>query len=507
MKRPFVITGIFALIISAAALSCSSTVLLSMALCLAILALLFLIFFRNKLKVNSNTTVMLVALTFIIASAFFTIEYAYAPASRLEGTSAEFTATVVNEPSLSNEYAYYVLKGSHPLLKRDIKCAFPSQNLGLEIGDRVNVTLNFEELSADYRSNNLSDGIFISTNIESVNSTVKSGSSFYTALGSVRLFIKDKITNSVHGDGGALLTALLTGDRSLLSDELYNKTKTCGVTHILVVSGLHLGILSGVVLRLFGKMKLRRKNAIFLIFLLLCAVIAICDFHTSAIRSGVMSIIMLSASLINRKADPLNSLGFAVTVMTIFNPFIAGSAAFLLSVFATLGVIFVAPMAKLLTEPLRFEGRLSKYLNGAVDVIIVSISALVCVFPITVYYYGYTSLLSPIVTVFIGTAVEVALVLTAAGVLLAALPIVYTLSAPIIFIAGIISRYLSAVISLFGSSEIFVLVIDPKYTPLCFVFTAAVILVLWVFYRKAAQKQKERKDVNASERKGSEKLT
>ncbi len=461
------------------------------------------ILLKNKFLENSNYLVTSVTTTLVLISSLFTVQNVYTPVSLLADTKADIKATVISEPSTNYGYAYYHLKGEHPLLGREFKCALYLENLGLEIGDRVNMTVSLGELSSSFKNDNLSDGIFVSADALSVNSVVKKDSKLYTSLGKLRLYIKNEIFGNVRGDRGAVLIALLTGDREYISDSLYEKTKLCGVTHILVVSGMHLSIICGAVLNLFRKMKLKRRLAVFIIFLLIALVIAICDFHTSAIRSAIMSIIVLSGSLISRKADSLNSLGFAVTVMALFNPFIAGSAAFLLSVFATFGVIFVAPMIKLLTESLRFKGRFARPINFALDVITISLSALVCVFPITIYYYGYTSILSPLVTLLIGTAVEAALILTALGVLLSLFPIVYILSEPMILISGLFSDYTNAIIRFFGSTDVFLLVIDPDYTPLCFAFSAALVLVLWIFYNK---KLKERKDDDATFRKGSQKL-
>ncbi len=458
---------------------------------------------KKKVSANSNYFVFSVTIALVLISSLFTVQYIYTPVSLLADTKADIKVTVTSEPYTYLDNAYYYLKGEHPLLGGEFKCALSSDNLGLEIGDSVNMTVCLSELSDSYKSHNLSNGIFVSATALSVNSIVKKDSKFYSTLGELRLYIKNEIFKDVRGDNGAVLIALLTGDREHISNNLYEKTKLCGVTHILVVSGMHLSIISGAVLNLFSKLKLKRKLAVFIIILLIFVLVMICNFHTSAIRSAIMSVIMLSASLISRKADPMNSLGFAVTVMVLFNPFVAGSTAFLLSVSATLGVLFVAPMIKFLTEKLRFTCKFSKFLNSALDVIIVSVSAFICVLPISVYYYGYTSIISPLVTLLIATSVELALILTSLAMLLSLLPIASVFSSPLIMISEVFSVYINSIISFFGSTDIFVLVIDLEYTPLCFVFSAAAVFTLWLFYNK---KLKERKDENATLGKGSKNL-
>lgn len=503
MKRPFILTGILSLIISAITLSCSRTPILLLILCFLVCIVLMYTLLKKKVSANSNYFVFSLTIALVLISSLFTVQYIYTPVSLLADTKADIKVTVTSEPYTYLGNAYYYLKGEHPLLGGEFKCALSSDNLGLEIGDSVNMTVCLSELSDSYKSHNLSNGIFVSATALSVNSIVKKDSKFYSSLGELRLYIKNEIFKDVRGDNGAVLIALLTGDREHISNNLYEKTKLCGVTHILVVSGMHLSIISGAVLNLFSKLKLKRKLAVFIIILLIFVLVLICNFHTSAIRSAIMSVIMLSASLISRKADPMNSLGFAVTVMVLFNPFVAGSAAFLLSVSATLGVLFVAPMIKFLTQRLRFTCKFSKFLNSALDVIIVSVSAFICVLPISVYYYGYTSIISPLVTLLIATSVELALILTSLAILLSLLPITSVFSSPLIMISEVFSVYINSIISFFGSTDIFVLVIDLEYTPLCFIFSAAVVFTLWLFYNK---KLKERKDENATLGKGSKNL-
>lgn len=503
MKKPFAVTGIFSLLISLLALNSNTVTFTAVSICITAAAVICAALCKKSFFKNTNIAVAGVSIILVLISAACTANWFYSPTSFLDESEADIKATLVSEPQNNGDSTLYTFEASHPVNGRRFRFIAWSYENELDIGDKVNVTVRFKELTGTYSKSNMSEGVYIAADIKSVNSVVKNGSGFYSMLGRIRLFIKYKILTAVDGDLGAVPVALLTGDRSFISDELYSRTKTCGVTHILVVSGLHLGILCGVIMRLFRKIRLGQRVTVFIIFLLFTAVVAICDFHTSAVRAAVMSIIMLSGSLISRRADPVNSLGFAVTVMTLFNPYIAGNIAFLLSVFSTFGVIYLAPKLIFLTEDLRFECRGSRLLNKAVDTVIVSVSALVCVFPITIAFYGYTSLLSPIVTVFIGASVELALISAAAGVLLSALPVLYIFSTPIIYISAAVSGYINAVIHFFGRNNTFVLVIDPAYAPLCFLISAAAVFTVWIFYTRKLKKQKEQNE-HATERKGTE---
>ena len=58
-----------------------------------------------------------------------------------------------------------------------------------------------------------------------------------------RDYIKNTITLHLKNDTGALSLALLTGDKSLLSDETYSYFIDCGTSHIMAVSGLHTSVI------------------------------------------------------------------------------------------------------------------------------------------------------------------------------------------------------------------------------------------------------------------------
>ena len=60
----------------------------------------------------------------------------------------------------------------------------------------------------------------------------------------------------------------------------------------------------------------------------------------SVIRAGIMTIIYLFSNVFMRKRDSLNSLGFALMLIAVFNPFAMGSASLQLSALATAGIIF-----------------------------------------------------------------------------------------------------------------------------------------------------------------------
>ena len=494
MKRPCFLLGILSLLISFTTLFCNVTLILLTAL--LILLTFFVIFCVKGKKIfkNSNIWIFLVFVILLVASSVFFVSCVYAPLQSLCGTTADFEGTVIREPEHNGKWTVYTLKGKHSMLKGDLKCTVVTNDNVYNVGDRLNITVTLKPLDAKYKNNGLADGIFLSSYIKTANEIKIGSSPFYQSLGEIRTYIKNQIYSNSVEDTGGVMFALLTGNREFIPDSLYDKTKVCGVTHVMVVSGLHVGILSGILLKFLSKLKIKRKFSVTLCFALFLLLIALCDFHTSAIRSVVMSSVMLLGSLINRKADPLNSLGLAVTVMTLVNPFIAGSPSFLLSVFATFGVVFVYPMLQYLLAPLRMKGKLGRYLNVILDMTIVATSATICILPVSTYYFGYISPLSPLVTVLIGFAVESALILSALGIILSPVPFVSVVADAIIYLANISTGYINSVMNFFGDFDNLIIYIDPKLWFFTFIFSSLLIFAVRLLYNNKKRQERKKND-------------
>lgn len=495
MKRPFALIAAVSLAVSFAILYFKISGLI-LSLCITILsALVFFIFAKSQRK---NTNVFIVipfCLVLLFVSCFLMLEFNYGAKSRLADTTTTLTATVISEPDTSSGYNYCHFKGKHPETGLNIRFAAIISAEDIDIGDKVNVTVDFKALDPAYENHNLSDGIFTEANIRSVNSVSHDAAPVYTLFGNLRNFIKNVVFSNSKGDPAAILVALVTGNRDSISNELYSATTATGVTHFLVVSGLHLSIISAAISLSFKKLRLGKRIAVFAVFGAICIMVVVCNFHSSAMRSAVMGLLTLLAPLINRRADSLNSLGFAISAMIITNPFLAGNAAFLLSVFATFGVIHLSPALLYIVKDLFLGDNPKKPLLKALSIFIVSLSALVTIFPISVYYFGCVSLLSPIVTILISFAVEAALILTLIAVAISGIPLGSFIATPIIFVAALFSKFIIFVITLFAKLDFAVLTINPAYANIFVLLSAIFIAAIRFIYEK---KLKERKMQDAS---------
>ena len=92
-------------------------------------------------------------------------------------------------------------------------------------------------------------------------------------------------------ESGALVSALLLGERDLLPDKLRLDFKRIGISHILALSGLHLAILSLGVGKLLSLLKVKKKARLVIIILFILIYMALTGFSVSVCRAGIMIIV------------------------------------------------------------------------------------------------------------------------------------------------------------------------------------------------------------------------
>ena len=123
-----------------------------------------------------------------------------------------------------------------------------------------------------------------------------------------------------------------------ISENIKERFRESNISHILAVSGMHIGYLiifcSFILDKIVGK-KLSCYVSIFIVFFYL----QIIGYSPSAIRSVIMAIMILSSKLLYRKSDVWTNLSLSLLCTLIYNPFSIKSIGLLLSYISTLGII------------------------------------------------------------------------------------------------------------------------------------------------------------------------
>ncbi|MGC2638122.1 MAG: ComEC/Rec2 family competence protein [Acidobacteriaceae bacterium] len=149
-------------------------------------------------------------------------------------------------------------------------------------------------------------------------------------------------------DDAAMLTAMITGDRTLLGHRLRVGFERTGSFHLLVVSGMHLAIFSGIVfwlvqhLRFGRRARMPRAAASLLTIALSLAYALFTGFGQPVQRAFWMVTLYLLGRILWRERRPLNAIGFAALVMLVVNPSALLDAGFQMTLLAVLAVAGIA---------------------------------------------------------------------------------------------------------------------------------------------------------------------
>ena len=203
--------------------------------------------------------------------------------------------------------------------------------------------------------------------------------------------MQSRIAELFMGDEAGFLTAILTGDKSRLSDEGAAALSEAGLYHILAVSGMHCGFLLALVTYLTGKH--RRHLTALCALPLLAFYAALTGGSPSVLRSCVMLAFLLAAPVCRRDSDGPTALLAALFLILLANPFAAASISLQLSFTAMAGILFLTPRLYRLLMHGRKGNRVTRFLAAGFSA---TMGALVFTVPLSGWYFGTLTLISPL---------------------------------------------------------------------------------------------------------------
>jgi len=193
----------------------------------------------------------------------------------------------------------------------------------------------------------------------------------------------------------ALLSGLVFGNDSGFSKAWEDRFNLTATRHITAVSGMNITLISFIILDLLLFFGFWRQSALVIITVIIILYVLMIGAPLSAIRAGIMAIIVFGAQLLGRYANPSRALLFAITAMVLFNPLILMSdIGFQLSFLAIFGIISFQPF---------INERLVKLPNilSLRTTLASTLAAQITTMPLIVYNFGSLSLIGPISNILI----------------------------------------------------------------------------------------------------------
>jgi len=211
------------------------------------------------------------------------------------------------------------------------------------------------------------------------------------------------------GAGAGLPLALLLGERGLLTRNVREAFAILGVSHLLALSGLHLGFVA-LVLMLVTRQLHRWRGRIVLASLALY--VAVVGFILSLYRALIMATLLIAAKGVHRPPRLSQALVIAFVVMLLLYPFALFSVAFQLSFLATLAVILIVGKLGAAAE----GGYWMRVWHGFRSTVQISVAVQIVLLPVLLTYFGGISLVAPLATAVLVVPVIVLLVSSGIGV-------------------------------------------------------------------------------------------
>lgn len=280
--------------------------------------------------------------------------------------------------------------------KGDIICYFSKDSISknLSNGDILQISNKVQKIAApknpyefDYqnylRQKNISHQVYLKQENYIL---IQQGQSFFSkTLHQTRNKLQRIINENINGaNERAVASALLLGNRNFLTDDILQSFSSTGATHVLAVSGLHVGIFYFIVSLSFAWLKRFKKLKILhpiIIILFIWLYVVLTGGSPSVIRAATMFSLIAIGRSFERHISIYNIIAFSAFIITLVNPFIITDVGFQLSYLAVIGIIYL--QAKIY-KWLYIENWLGDKIWAITSV---SIAANISTFPIILYYF------------------------------------------------------------------------------------------------------------------------
>ena len=270
---------------------------------------------------------------------------------------------------------------------KNIKC-------DLNYGDKISVTGIFSKAKSrtnfrafDYNNYLKTLGICGTIKVEKIEKLSENSKiNIFSSTSFIRIGIKEIIKNNFDKDVASIVTGIVLGDTEEIEQDLKDNFSNSNISHILAVSGMHIGYIVLFCKLFFGFLGKRKTNiltSIILIFYLF-----IIGFHPSAVRATIMVCILIFSKIIYKKSDIWTNLSLSLLLLLIYNPYSITNTGLLLSFGGTIGIVIYAKSFRVT--------------NNIYNAIFITLSVLIVIFPILANSFNKIPIINIFISSFIG---------------------------------------------------------------------------------------------------------
>lgn len=207
------------------------------------------------------------------------------------------------------------------------------------------------------------------------------------------LMLRDRVVQlyerlGVEGEALSVLSALTVGEKGELPKSTKRLYSSVGASHILALSGLHLGIFYMIISALLPMMYARRRYMLLresVIVGVIWCFAAVAGFTPSVVRAAILFSLMSLAKVIARETSSMNILAFAAVAMLIYSPYYLYDLSFQLSFAAVFSIILLVPPLRSLMCYERCGNAVGRYI---ISLVAMSVAAQLGTLPFVWCYFG-----------------------------------------------------------------------------------------------------------------------
>ncbi len=328
-----------------------------------------------------------------------------------------------------------------------------------EEGELIQATVTISSLSEETdKLTNYSEGVFAQAEyVEGFTSIGFVGGLrgfFITAQETLSGIIRAPFSKEV----GGVLAAMTVGDRSTLLDSMTEIYRKAGLSHVLVVSGLHLSLACSIVTirKTTRKARILKSVLTMSIALFLAGIVGA---TASVLRAVFVLTIYTAGQLMDERADPFTSLSVAGAIICLRNGYALCSLSFQLSFLATAGVLLGVAFAKKTMPYLEKIGLTHRWWEWLYSGLLMTLFASFMTFPILVLWNMNISLLSLLSNILVVWMIPYILRFGFAGALLGLVPMCGYLSTIMLtgaaILVAVLNKTVAAVSQLPGAQMYF----------------------------------------------------
>ncbi len=345
----------------------------------------------------------------------------------------------------------------------------------LEIKGKLKTPQEFEDFN--YKDYLAKDGIFSVVYYPEIKVLEKNkGNFFYSKVLQFKNKLREVVYNVLSPPKSSILGAMILGDKNRMSQDLKEKLNIVGLRHITAVSGMHVVILTSILMSFLLGIGFWRGQAFYLTIIIICLFVLMTGAQSSAVRAGIVGGLFLLGQKIGRESVSFRSIVFAAFLMLLFNPLLLRyDVGFQLSFLAVLGILYLSPFFKKILKFLPEEN----FFNLR-SILTMTFSAQIFTLPVLIYNFGRVSIIAPLINVLILPFVSWVMILgfSFAFVGMIYFPLGWLLS----FFCWFLLSYIIKVIDVFSSFSFSTL--SFKISWFWLIFSYFVLIVFVFFFQK-----------------------